>query len=97
MPIYEYRCKDCQQVFENWQSDFAERAVPCPVCGGGSVRIMSNTSFVLKGSGWYVTDYAKQPSKSSANGDSAGEAKGASDVASSTSSNAATSSPAAGS
>ena len=59
MPIYEYRCEDCEQLFEEWQSGFEEKALDCPMCGGRAGRIMSNTSFVLKGSGWYTTDYCK--------------------------------------
>ena len=59
MPIYEYRCKECQQVFEEWQKDFVEHQFSCPVCGGVSERLISNTSFVLKGGGWYVTDYGR--------------------------------------
>ena len=57
MPIYEYRCGECAQVFEEWQRGFEERDAHCPVCGGKSERLISNTSFVLKGTGWYVTDY----------------------------------------
>ncbi|GFK95375.1 hypothetical protein NNJEOMEG_03237 [Fundidesulfovibrio magnetotacticus] len=59
MPIYEYRCQECQQTFEEWQKDFAERPVPCPVCGGKSERLISNTAFVLKGGGWYSDLYSK--------------------------------------
>jgi putative FmdB family regulatory protein len=66
MPIYEYRCPECEQIFEEWQSNHEEREVECPVCGASSKRIMSNTSFVLKGSGWYVTDYCNK--KESNNG-----------------------------
>lgn len=58
MPIYEYRCKDCEQLFEEWQKGFDDKDIPCPVCGAPSPRIISQTSFVLKGGGWYVTDYA---------------------------------------
>lgn len=58
MPIYEYCCNDCEQIFEEWQRNHDELDVPCPVCGGQSRRVISNTSFVLKGTGWYVTDYA---------------------------------------
>lgn len=58
MPIYEYQCEKCGNVFEEWQSGFEEREMPCPQCEGCSKRMISNTSFVLKGSGWYVTDYA---------------------------------------
>lgn len=60
MPIYEYRCQDCEQIFEEWQKDFKEQDVPCPVCGARAERLISSTSFILKGSGWYVTDYCKR-------------------------------------
>ncbi len=70
MPIYEYRCQDCEQLFEEWQKDFSERELACPVCGGASRRLISNTSFVLKGSGWYVTDYCR--SKNGVNGGNGG-------------------------
>ena len=63
MPIYEYRCQDCQQTFEEWQEDFVDRQVPCPVCGAKSERIMSSTSFVLKGGGWYTDLYSKPADK----------------------------------
>ena len=63
MPIYEYECQDCKQIFEEWQSGFEEKVLDCPVCGATAKRLISNTSFHLKGSGWYVTDYAgKNPS-----------------------------------
>lgn len=63
MPIYEYRCRDCAQLFEEWQKDYQERSMPCPVCGGGAERLISNTSFVLKGGGWYADLYSKGGSK----------------------------------
>jgi len=58
MPIYEYTCPDCQNVFEEWlkASEATENAA-CPKCGAQAQRIISNTAFVLKGGGWYVTDY----------------------------------------
>ena len=65
MPIYEYRCCDCNQVFEEWQKDFENRDIPCPSCGGKSERLISNTSFILKGGGWYVTDYSRGSSQAS--------------------------------
>jgi putative FmdB family regulatory protein len=71
MPIYEYRCNECGQVFEEWQRDFKNRQMACPVCKGESERIMSNTTFVLKGGGWYVTDYSKSGSAASAAGGAA--------------------------
>ncbi len=77
MPIYEYRCQDCDKVFEKIERSFDEHAEACPVCGGESKRIISNTSFVLKGSGWYVTDYCNRHggAESGGNGDSGSKAK----------------------
>lgn len=58
MPIYEYLCPACQKVFEEWTTvSEAHADKPCPVCGAASSRVLSNTSFVLKGAGWYVSDY----------------------------------------
>ncbi len=74
MPIYEYRCNDCHQLFEEWQKDFQEREVNCPICGGASSRLISNSAFVLKGSGWYVTDYCNRKSEAS-NGNGKATAK----------------------
>lgn len=73
MPIYEYECQDCKQIFEEWQSGYEEQELTCPVCGGTSKRLISNTSFILKGSGWYVTDYGGKtqcgdPAKPDGNG-----------------------------
>lgn len=62
MPIYEYLCEQCKHQFEEWQKDFAERDAACPVCSGKGKRQISSTTFVLKGSGWYVTDYAGKKS-----------------------------------
>jgi putative FmdB family regulatory protein len=59
--IYEYKCKSCEEVFEVWQkmSDPAPEA--CEKCGapGGVERIISSTTFALKGSGWYSSGYQK--------------------------------------
>ncbi|WP_462325150.1 FmdB family zinc ribbon protein [Desulfoplanes sp.] len=79
MPIYEYCCEDCGHIFEEWQSGFEEKQFPCPICTGESKRIVSHTSFVLKGSGWYVTDYGNKhtSSKSSGNGNGGKDNKAA--------------------
>ena len=62
MPIYEYRCKECHQLFEEWSKHIEDDGVQhsCPICKGAAVRLMSNTSFALKGSGWYVTEYGSR-------------------------------------
>ncbi|MBG3878907.1 zinc ribbon domain-containing protein [Desulfovibrio oxamicus] len=79
MPIYEYRCSDCEQIFEEWLKTFDEAPRSCPVCGGHADRIVSNTSFVLKGGGWYVTDYGNRSSSDSHAG---AEAPGSGDAGS---------------
>lgn len=81
MPIYEYRCTDCEQIFEEWQRDHEDRSVNCPVCGGEAKRIISNTSFVLKGTGWYVTDYSNGRSPQASGGDGNGNGNGKSAAA----------------
>jgi putative FmdB family regulatory protein len=68
MPIYEYSCEDCRHLFEEWQKDFTEKEMTCPVCGGRAKRMISNTAFILKGSGWYATDYARGSESASGNG-----------------------------
>jgi len=65
MPIYEYECKICQHHFEEWQKISEKPVSKCPECGKRKVkRLISSTSFKLKGNGWYVTDYAKKNSGS---------------------------------
>ena len=58
MPIYEYACPNCRKSFEEWlrSSDDAETQ-PCPDCGTASARVLSNTSFILKGGGWFASSY----------------------------------------
>jgi len=66
MPIYEYRCNACEQIFEEWTTSCSEsdESIKCPVCGGEAGRIISNTTFVLKGGGWYVSEYGKNSAAS---------------------------------
>jgi len=59
MPIYEYKCDKCQRVIEVMQRFSDKPLGRCPSCGGRVTRLISNCSFQLKGSGWYVTDYKK--------------------------------------
>jgi putative FmdB family regulatory protein len=63
MPIYEYVCLKCNREHEIIQK-FSDRPIAnCPECGGEMKKLISNTSFVLKGTGWYVTDYASKEGK----------------------------------
>ena len=78
MPIYEYECENCG-VFEATQKITRKALSRCPTCKAKVKRLISNTSFQLKGSGWYITDYArkeKTPKDGKAEKGSAGEAKG---------------------
>jgi putative FmdB family regulatory protein len=66
MPIYEYQCQKCGTV-EATQRITEKALTKCPTCKNKVKKLISNTSFQLKGTGWYVTDYAR---KGQANGDS---------------------------
>ena len=61
MPIYEYQCEHCG-VFEEMQRISDPPLARCPTCKRKVRRLISNTSFQLKGSGWYATDYARSGS-----------------------------------
>ncbi len=63
MPIYEYRCLDCGKLLEVMQKYSDEPVKNCPDCEGEVKKLISNTSFILKGTGWYVTDYASAERK----------------------------------
>jgi putative FmdB family regulatory protein len=77
MPLYEYECKKCGHRFEKIQK-FSDRMVKkCPECGGQVEQMISAPAVQFKGSGWYVTDYAKKSSSpgSSGNSDSSSKEK----------------------
>lgn len=62
MPIYEYQCKKCGKQFEAFQGITEPDLKTCKFCKGKVHKMMSLSSFSLKGSGWYATDYAgKKP------------------------------------
>ena len=65
MPIYEYECNQCKELFEIFHKIDEDCKVACPKCLGPAKKLISATNFVLKGSGFYVNDY---PSKSRADG-----------------------------
>jgi putative FmdB family regulatory protein len=58
MPIYEYKCRKCGQQFEAFQGITDPELKSCKFCKGKVNKLVSLSSFSLKGSGWYVTDYA---------------------------------------
>lgn len=60
MPLYEYRCPDCGHQFELIQKFSDPPTIPCTDCGKTANRQLSSPAFQFKGSGWYVTDYARK-------------------------------------
>jgi putative FmdB family regulatory protein len=63
MPLYEYRCKECNKKFEALQKIDAEPLKECLYCRGSVEKLISLSSFQFKGSGWYVTDYKSKASR----------------------------------
>jgi putative FmdB family regulatory protein len=60
MPLYEYQCDACGHRFETIQKFSDEPIGICPKCGGAVHKLQSAPAFHLKGSGWYITDYARK-------------------------------------
>ena len=72
MPLYEYQCKKCHSLTERIQKFSDPPLTVCPHCGGELEQLLSAPAVQFKGSGWYVTDYAKKtPSPGAAGGNSA--------------------------
>lgn len=63
MPIYEYHCKSCKKNFEILQKISDAPLAKCPECGKKIKRLISQTSFSLKGDGWYKDGYSSTGSK----------------------------------
>lgn len=76
MPIYEYKCQKCGFRFEKLQRFSDPPPGKCPECNGRVVQLMSAPAVQFKGTGWYVTDYARQGSSASGkNGGKPAESK----------------------
>ena len=81
MPLYEYECDACDHRFEVIQKFSDPPVATCPKCGGGVHKVQSAPAFQFKGSGWYITDYAKKKDgaaaeeKTDAKGDAKTDAK----------------------
>ena len=74
MPIYEYRCDKCGEEFELFRSITDNGTPCCKFCDGPVKKLISRSSFHLKGTGWYVTDYAgKKPSGQEEKNEASGE------------------------
>jgi putative FmdB family regulatory protein len=102
MPLYEYQCDACGQRFEKIRKFSDPPLDACPSCGGTVQKLMSAPAFQLKGTGWYITDYAKKDSgvstgSSSSKDDKPGKADDSSTKASDKTPGAGESTPAASS
>jgi putative FmdB family regulatory protein len=79
MPLYEYRCEACDHQFEIIQKFSDDPVSVCPSCGRGPVvKLLSSPAIQFKGSGWYITDYARKARGGApANADGGGKSDGA--------------------
>ena len=68
MPLYEYQCKKCHSLTERIQKFSDAPLTVCPHCGGELEQVLSAPAVRFKGSGWYVTDYARKAPSSGASG-----------------------------
>ena len=75
MPTYEYRCSKCKKEFEVVQRITDDPLKECTKCGGPVERLIAATNFILKGSGWYKSDYAQPAVPSKAETQSCGAEK----------------------
>jgi putative FmdB family regulatory protein len=80
MPTYQYKCDDCGEEFEEFQKISDDPIEECPSCGGRTHRLITGgAGFLLKGSGWYVTDYRSDSYKKEAAKETADIPKGKTD------------------
>ena len=81
MPLYEYECKKCGHRFERIQRFSDPMVKKCPECGGKVEQMISAPAVQFKGTGWYVTDYAKKSSGSGSSSESKSDSDGKGDSA----------------
>lgn len=73
MPLYEYQCDACHKVTERIQKFSDPPMETCPACGGPVKKLLSSPAIQFKGSGWYITDYARKSGNGSGKSSPAGE------------------------
>ena len=76
MPIYEYQCSQCNEVFEIFHKIDEGYGIACPKCLGPAKKLISATNFILKGSGFYVNDYPSKGRKEATRSEKEGAEKG---------------------
>lgn len=82
MPLYEYQCDACGDRFEKIVKFSDPPLDACPKCGGPVQKLMSSPAIQFKGSGWYITDYARKSSGDASSGTKTPTSKSSSDTAS---------------
>ena len=97
MPLYEYQCQACGHRYERIQKFSDPIEDVCPSCGGKVEKLVSSPAIQFKGSGWYITDYAKKSSSDGSSGKSSSEKKSESSTATPSSSSSDSSSSSAAS
>jgi len=75
MPIHEYKCRRCEAVVERIEGMHDRQMRKCPSCGGKVDQMISHSAFVLKGTGWYASDYGTK-NHDNGNGKGKGNGKG---------------------
>lgn len=76
MPLYEYECESCGARTERIQKSYSDPPLAvCPKCGGPVRKLLSSPAIQFKGSGWYITDYARKSEGSTADKSSTSDAK----------------------
>ncbi len=95
MPLYEYECDSCGHRFEVIQKFSDPLVDTCPKCGKTVHKLISSPAIQFKGSGWYITDYAKKDSTSATKAGNAKEGSTSSSDSSSSSTESSASTPAA--
>jgi putative FmdB family regulatory protein len=79
VPTYEYECDKCRRVFEVRQRISEPALTTCDACGGRVRRLLSPAPFILKGDGWYVTDYPSESRKKAREAEKDSQGKPAAD------------------
>jgi putative FmdB family regulatory protein len=79
MPIYEYQCNHCNEIFEIFHKIDEDCKVACPKCLGPAKKLISATNFILKGSGFYVNDYPSKHRREGKKTEKEGSEKGQSE------------------
>lgn len=79
MPLYEYQCESCEHRFEKIQKYTDPAPDACPKCGGAVRKLASSPAIQFKGTGWYITDYAKKSGAPASESKSGGESSGGSE------------------